>query len=261
MESFKNKVVLITGASAGIGKATAEAFAREGALLIMIARRLERLKEIEKDLKAKYRSEIHLIGLDISKTSQVFEALNHLPAPFSIPDIVINNAGMVRGLNKIWENSPEDWNEMIDINLKGILNVCHPLIPKMLERNSGHIINIGSVAGHEAYAGGGVYCATKHAVTALTNVLRLELVATPLRVTLISPGMVESEFSLVRYGGDKEKAAKIYEGIDPLKPVDIAETILFAASRPPHVNIADIIVYPTNQASVSVVHRQQKTSP
>lgn len=255
MQNLKDKVVFITGASAGIGKATAEAFAREGARLVLAARRFDRLIELEKSLKESYRAEIFSLELDVSNSEEVEKKLHALPTPFAIPDILINNAGLVRGLNKIWESSPEEWNEVIDTNVKGILNVCRALVPQMVERDSGHIINIGSIAGHQSYPGGGVYCATKHAVTALTDVLRQELVATPLRVSLVSPGMVHTEFSLVRYKGDKERAEKVYKGIDPLLPEDIAETILFIASRPPHVNIADVILYPTHQASVALLHR------
>jgi hypothetical protein len=162
----------------------------------------------------------------------------------------------VRGLEKSWETKPEDWNEMIDVNVKGVLNISSQIIPKMLERNSGHIINIGSISGHDVYPGGSVYCATKFALRALTDTLRLELVDSPLRVTLISPGMAKTEFSQVRYRGDQEKADNVYQGIEPLRAEDIAEVIVFAASRPPHVNVADIIVYPTNQASISTVHRK-----
>lgn len=253
---FENKVVLITGASAGFGASTALAFAREGAHLLLVARRQERVEALAKDLRHQYSIETFPLVLDVSHFEEVKEAFNNLPEEFATPDILINNAGLVRGLDKVWEVKPEDWNEMIDTNLKGVLNVSSQIIPKMIKRNSGHIINLGSISGHDVYPGGGVYCATKFAVRALTDTLRMELVATPLRVTLISPGMAETEFSMVRYKGDKEKAKTIYQGIEALTPEDIAETILFAASRPPHVNVADIIVYPTNQASTTLVHRR-----
>ena len=164
---------------------------------------------------------------------------------------------LVRGLKKVWETSPEEWDEMIDVNVKGILNVSRIIIPKMLEKNQGHIINVSSISGHQTYPGGGIYCATKFAVRALTDTLRMELVATPLRVSMISPGIAKTEFSLVRFKGNQEEADRVYEGIEPLSAVDIAESLIFIASRPAHVNVADLILYPTNQASVSLLHRNQ----
>jgi 3-hydroxy acid dehydrogenase/malonic semialdehyde reductase len=253
---FENKIVLITGASAGFGASTAAAFAREGAHLLLMARRKDRIEALAKDLKEQYSNKTFSLVADVSNLEAVKNAFKTLPKDFEVPDILINNAGLVRGLDKIWEVKPEDWSEMIDTNLKGVLNVSSQMIPKMIKRNSGHIINIGSISGHDVYPGGGVYCATKFALRALTDTLRMELVATPLRVSLISPGMAQTEFSLVRYQGDHEKAKTVYQGFEALKPEDIAETILFAASRPPHVNVADIIVYPTNQASTMLVHRQ-----
>lgn len=252
---FKDKTVLITGASSGFGAEFARSFAAEGARLIIIARRLERLKELEKKLSAQYETEIVSLCLDISNYDAVKKALSQLPEKFSAPDILINNAGMVRGLNKVWETPEKDWNEMIDINVKGILNLCSQVIPKMLQKQSGHIFNISSVSGYDTYPGGSVYCATKHAVRAITDTLRKELVSSPIRVSMISPGMAKTEFSLVRFSGDKEKAEKTYDHFKALDAKDIAEIVLFMASRPPHVNIADVVVYPTHQASVSIVHR------
>lgn len=252
---FKNKTVLITGASSGFGAAFATSFAAEGARLITIARRMERLKELEKKLSSQYNTEIISLGLDVSDYEAVKKSLSELPEKFSVPDILINNAGMVRGLKNLWETPKDDWNEMIDINVKGILNLCSIIIPKMLEKQSGHIFNISSVSGHDTYAGGGVYCATKYAVRAITDSLRQELVSSPIRVSMISPGMAKTEFSLVRFNGDENKAEKVYDRIQALNPEDVAEIVLFMASRPPHVSIADVIVYPTHQASVSVVYR------
>lgn len=252
---FKDKTVLITGASSGFGSAFAEKFAAEGARLINIARRLDRLKELEKKLSAQYGTEIISLGLDVSSFDAVEKSLSQLPEKFSVPDILINNAGMVRGLNNVWETPEKDWDEMIDINVKGILNFCSKIIPKMLKKQSGHIFNICSISGHDTYPGGGVYCATKYAVKALTDTLRKELVSSPIRVSMISPGMANTEFSLVRFSGDKNKAEKMYDGLQALTSEDIADIVIFMASRPPHVNIADVIVYPTNQASVSIVHR------
>ncbi|MBA3815461.1 MAG: SDR family NAD(P)-dependent oxidoreductase [Parachlamydiaceae bacterium] len=254
-KQFQDKTVLITGASSGFGAAFAHAFAKEGAQLVILARRKERLEELASELKTKYNTDTHLICVDIANTKEVIKQLNELPEKFATPDILINNAGLVRGLHNIWETSPDQWNEVIDINVKGILTTCFQVIPRMLKRNSGHIINIGSISGHDSYPGGGVYCATKYAVTALTDTLRKELVATPLRVSMISPGMAQTEFSKVRYKDDEKRAAKVYENFEALQADDIAEIVLFMASRPPHVNIADVIVYPTHQASVSILHR------
>lgn len=252
---FKDKTVLITGASSGFGAAIATSFAAEGARLINVARRLERLKELEQKLLSQYGTETISLDLDVSNYEAVEKSLSQLPEKFSIPDILINNAGMVRGLNNVWETPEKDWNEMIDINIKGILNFCSKIIPKMLKKQSGHIFNVGSVSGHDTYQGGGVYCATKYAVRAITDTLRKELVSSPIRVSMISPGMAKTEFSLVRFNGNADKAEKTYDSIQALSSEDIAEIVLFMASRPAHVNIADVIVYPTNQASVSIVHR------
>jgi 3-hydroxy acid dehydrogenase/malonic semialdehyde reductase len=251
---FKDKTVLITGASSGFGAAFAEIFAAEGARLINMARRQERLDELENKLHSQYGTEIVSLCVDVSDHIAVESSLSRLPELFHSPDIVINNAGMVRGLNNVWETPEQDWDEMIDTNIKGILNVCSQVIPRMLKMQSGHIFNVSSISGHDTYPGGGVYCATKHAVAAITDTLRKELVASPIRVSMISPGMANTEFSLVRFG-DTEKAKDVYKGLQALNARDVAEIVLFMASRPQHVNIADVIVYPTNQASVSIVHR------
>lgn len=247
---MKEKTVLITGASAGFGAAMARQFANAGATVILVARREERLLELAKEIGPN----VIPISLDITDQKDVEEKLGNLS---QVPDILINNAGLVRGLGKMWETKPEEYNEMIDTNIKGLLNVSYSIIPRMVERNSGHIINIGSISGHDTYPGGSVYCATKFAVRALTETLRKELVASPIRVSLISPGMAETEFSLVRYKGDKAKADAVYENIHPLYAEDIADIAYFMATRPPHVTIADVVVFPTNQASVSLVHREK----
>lgn len=257
VKKFQNKTVFITGASAGFGAAIAEEFAQAGARLVLIARRKDRLQQLEKELRAKYSVEILCIGADVSHYDALVKHFSNIPEPFSSPDVLVNNAGMVRGMNKVWETSSQDWNEMIDINVKGVLNLCSLIIPKMLKRESGHIINVGSVSSHDTYPGGGVYCATKFAVKALTDTLRKELVATPLRVSMISPGMANTEFSTVRFYGDKSKADSIYENFKALSAEDVAEIVFFIASRPENVNIADVIVYPTYQASVSLVHREK----
>jgi NADP-dependent 3-hydroxy acid dehydrogenase YdfG len=252
---FKGKTVIVTGASAGFGCAIAKAFAREGARLIIVARREDRLEELARELQQTYQTEVYSLILDVSEDEKVREQLSSLPAPFNVPDILVNNAGLVRGLGKLWEVTPEEWNQMIDTNIKGVLSVTSQILPIMLEANKGHIINVGSISGYDTYPGGGVYCATKFAVRALTETLRKELVATPLRVSMISPGIAETEFSMVRFYGNKQKADDVYKNIQALKAEDIAEMVIFIASRPPHVAIADLIVYPTNQASVSLIHR------
>lgn len=253
---FSGKTVLITGASSGFGEAFAKAFAREGARLINVARRKERLMQLEKELRSDYSVDVLSIDVDVADMEAVKKCLSNLPKKFAEPDILINNAGMVKGMNKVWETSEKDWHEMIDINVKGVLNVISEIVPRMIERNSGHIINIGSVSGHDTYPGGGVYCATKFAIKAITDTLRKELVASPIRVSMISPGMAKTEFSLVRYSGDQVKADAIYKDIEYLTAEDIAEIAIFMASRPPHVTIADVVVFPTNQASVSLLHRK-----
>lgn len=256
--SLVGKTVFITRASSGFGAAFAHAFASQGARLVNMARRSDRLEELEKQLRKAHGCEVLSVTMDVADIDSVKYGLQHIPEPFSTPDILINNAGLVRGLDRVWEVSADDWNQMIDVNIKGVLNICSQLIPRMLECNSGHIINIGSVSSHETYPGGGVYCATKHAVKAITEALRKELVATPLRVSMISPGMAKTEFSMVRFANDQGKADAVYEGIEALTAADVADIVLFMATRPAHVNIADVIVFPTNQASVSLMHRRSK---
>lgn len=253
---FSNQVIFITGASAGFGEATARLFAKEGANLVLMARREEKLQALANELSQAYKIECIPLSLDVRNYDEISKAFESLPEKLAVPDILINNAGLVRGLDKLWEISEDKWNDMIDINIKGILNLTRILLPKMLQNDKGQIINIGSISGHETYPGGGVYCATKHAVRALTDTLRKELVATPIKVSLVSPGMAETEFSIIRFDGDEARAKKVYEGLEPLVANDIAETILFIASRPPHVNIADIIIFPKAQASTTLIHRK-----
>lgn len=253
---FSQSTVLITGASSGFGAETARHFSKEGARLILLARREEKLKELQKELQEAYQGEIEILVADITDFETIEKKLKAIESSFGLPNILINNAGLVRGRDKLWEVNPNQWNEMIDTNIKGVLNMTRLILPSMLKAERGHIINVGSISGHETYPGGGVYCSTKFAVRAITDTLRMELVATPIRVSLISPGMAQTEFSTVRFYHDQAKADQVYEGIEALKATDIAETILFIASRPPHVNIADIILYPTNQATPTLIHRQ-----
>jgi serine 3-dehydrogenase len=257
MDSLKNRIVLITGASAGIGRSCARAFAREGAKLILAARRRERLEELAAGLKQRPGEDILLLPLDVKDRIEVEKAVSGLPPGWASVDILVNNAGLSRGLDKIQEGKLNDWDEMIDVNIKGLLSVSRAVIPGMVKRGQGHIINIGSISGHEVYPGGGVYCATKFAVDALSKGMRLDLLGTGLRVTQVSPGMVETEFSLVRFRGDRDRAEKVYKGLTPLTPDDIADAVIYCATRPPHVNVSEMIVMPTDQASTTLAYRKK----
>ncbi len=255
MTSLTNTIVFITGASSGIGRSCAYAFAGAGAKLILTARRIDRLKKLASDLKKQFNTYTFINKLDVRDKSAVDKFYKRLPAEWRQIDILVNNAGLSRGLNKLYEGKLEDWEEMIDTNVKGLLYVSRTVLPGMVERKKGTVINIGSIAGHDVYPGGNVYCATKHAVDALTKGMRMDLVDTPIRVCTVDPGLVETEFSEVRFHGDKDRARKTYENIIPLTPEDIADAVLFAATRPPHVQIAELIIMPTAQASTTLVHR------
>jgi 3-hydroxy acid dehydrogenase/malonic semialdehyde reductase len=251
------ETVLVTGASAGIGAACARAFAREGARLVLAARRRERLEELAAELRGEHGAECWLIELDVRDRSAVEETIRALPAEWAAVDVLVNNAGLGRGLDRLHEGSPGDWDEMVDTNVKGLLYVTRAVVPGMVARGRGHVINLGSVAGHEVYPGGAVYCATKHAVAALTQGLRMDVLGTGVRVSTVDPGMVETEFSMVRFKGDEDRARRVYAGMTPLTPADIADTVLWVATRPPHVNVDEIIIKPTDQASATQVHRQK----
>lgn len=256
MTALQKKTVFITGASSGIGFACAHAFAREGARLILAARRKERLDVLKSDLHKKYKTECLTVELDVRKQLAVERAIQTLPANWRGIEVLLNNAGLSRGLDKLHEGKLDDWEEMIDTNVKGLLYVSRAVIPGMVARNKGTIINIGSIAGHEVYPGGNVYCATKFAVDALTRGLRLDLVDTPIRVCTVDPGLVETEFSMVRFRGNEQRAKTVYQNITPLTGSDVADAVLFCATRPPHVDIAELIILPTNQASTTLVHRK-----
>jgi len=256
MYSLKNKVVFVTGASAGIGRSCGRAFAAEGAKVLLCARRAERLKALAAELRKEFGVPVHSLVLDVRDRAAVETAIGGLPKDWRAIEVLVNNAGLSRGLSKLHEGLVSDWEEMIDTNVKGLLYVSRAVIPGMVARASGHIINIGSIAGHEVYPNGNVYCATKFAVRALTQGLRLDLNGTPLRVSEVSPGMVETEFSAVRFHGDTARASKVYEGLTPLTPDDIADAVLVCATRPPHVNISEIVVMPTAQASTTLAHRR-----
>jgi len=251
---LKNKITLITGASAGIGEACAHAFAREGSHLILAARRQDKIDALAAELAQKHEILTHTITLDVRDRLAVNCAVENLPKEWSDIDILINNAGLSRGLDKVQEAYYLDWDEMIDTNVKGLLWVSRAVLPGMVQRDGGHVINIGSVAGRQVYPGGNVYCATKHAVRAISQGMRLDLLGTKIRCSSVDPGLVESEFSEVRFRGDKEKAKPVYQNFPPLQPEDIAETVLFCATRPSHVNIQDVLVMPQDQAAVYASH-------
>jgi NADP-dependent 3-hydroxy acid dehydrogenase YdfG len=254
--TLNGKTVFITGASSGIGAACAQAFARQGARLLLCARRSDKLADLAQQLQRDGAADCHVLQLDVTQKNAVEKQLMTLPVAWQAIDIVINNAGLSRGLDFLQEGSPTDWEEMIDTNVKGLLYVTRQLLPQMIKQNSGHIFNLGSVASHEVYPKGNVYCATKHAVKAITQGLRMDLSGTRIRVTEISPGAVETEFSMVRFRGDKERAASVYKGIQPLTADDIADAILYCASCPPHVNISEMIIMPTAQACATMMHRE-----
>jgi 3-hydroxy acid dehydrogenase / malonic semialdehyde reductase len=254
--SLKDKVVLVTGASAGIGAATAMEFAKLGARVLLCARRLDKLKVLEPELLKAGAAEVFSLELDVRDRDEVEGTINTLPDTWSGIDVLVNNAGLSRGLKKLYEDDVEDWEEMIDTNIKGLLYVTRAVVPGMVKRNSGHVINLGSIAGHMAYPKGGVYCATKAAVNFIGDGLRVDLNGTAVRVTSIDPGMVETDFSLIRFRGDEARAAMTYENIDPLLPEDIAETIVWAATRPAHVQIQTLVMTCVAQANPYVITRK-----
>ena len=251
-----DKIVLITGASSGIGEGCARKFALEGARLILNARSVDKLEALAQELKEKYGTSCYVMPFDVRDRKAASEALASLPAEWQAIDVLINNAGLVIGVDKEHEGNLDEWDIVIDTNIKSLLSMTRMVVPGMVERGRGHIINIGSIAGDAAYPGGSVYCATKAAVKALSDGLRIDLVDTPLRVTNIKPGMVETNFSVVRFRGDKDKADNVYKGIRPLTGEDIAEVAYFAASAPEYMQIAEVLVMPTNQATGTIAYKK-----
>jgi len=250
------KVVLITGASSGIGKACANAFAAEGAKLILAARRKERLEELASELKEKFSSETKILSFDIQNYKEIKESFISLPEEWKNVDILINNAGLAQGMHKLQEGNPDDWDVMINTNIKGLLYLTREILPFMVKRESGHIINLGSTAGHDVYPSGNVYCATKFAVNAISQSLRIDVLDKSIKVSSVDPGMVETEFSVIRFSGDVERAKNVYKGVVPLTADDVADAILYCATRPKHVNINEIILTPIAQAQSNFVVRK-----
>jgi serine 3-dehydrogenase len=256
MNRLTNTIVCITGASSGIGASCAKAFASEGASLLLLARRKDRLDTLAADLTTQFGTRIQTATLDVRNREHVEKVFGSLPGEWRQIDILVNNAGLSRGLDKLHVGKVQDWEEMIDTNVKGLLYVSRTVIPGMVQRGAGHVINIGSIAGHQVYPGGNVYCATKYAVKALTEGLKMDMLGTGVRVCSVDPGLVETEFSIVRYHGDTQRAAQTYVNMKPLGPDDIADVVMFCVTRPPHVEITEVIVMPTAQASVHHVHRK-----
>ena len=254
--SLKGKIVFITGASSGIGAATALAFAAEGARLLLAARRVPKLVAVAAAAIKLGAQAVHSIHLDVRNRRAVQDAIDTLPPEWAEIDVLVNNAGLSRGLDKLYVGKIEDWEEMIDTNVKGLLYVSRAVVPGMVVRVRGHVVNLGSTAGELTYPNGAVYCASKAAERAINDGLRQDLLGTPVRVTSVDPGMVETEFSTVRFHGDAERAAKVYQGIKPLTPEDVAEVIVWAVNRPPHVNIARVLLTPVQQANSLLFHRE-----
>lgn len=256
---LKGSTVLITGASAGIGAATARAFAEEGAHLVLVARREDRLRTLADALVSEHGINVEVIALDVSDRTAVDTFVKKHAHLVQRVDVLVNNAGFARGIEKMQEGNVEDWEAMMQTNVLGLLYMTRAIIPHMTKRGDGHVVNLGSVSGRWVYPGGGVYCATKHAVRALSEGLRMDLSGTGVRVTNIEPGLAETEFSVVRLG-TQDKANKVYADMTPLVARDLAEAIVWSAQRPPHVNIQEMIIYPTDQAAIAQVHRHQEAA-
>ena len=254
--SLKDSLIFITGASSGIGASCARQFAELGAKLLLAARRSDRIEALARELRNEKKVQVHTLTLDVRRQPDVERTLLSLPDEWKSIDVLVNNAGLSRGLDKLQDGKITDWDEMIDTNIKGLLYVTRAILPGMISRGRGHIINIGSIAGHWVYPSGNVYCASKHAVRALSEGLKMDLLGTPIRISSVDPGLVETEFSIVRFHGDRERAKKTYEGLQPLSPDDVADAAVYCATRPLHVNINEVVVMPVAQASATMVHRR-----
>ena len=254
--NVQNKIILITGASSGIGEACAHAFAKLGARIILAARSAETLAALKAHLEKTYSIAVYVVVMDVRSRDHVAQAITNLPQDWQAIDVLINNAGLSLGLDTIAEGNPDDWDCMIDTNVKGLLYVTHYVVKGMLARNCGHIINIGSISGYAVYSGGVVYCATKFAVRAISEGLKMDVHGTPIRVTEIDPGMVETAFSMVRFKGDETRADAVYRGVDALQAMDIADVIVYAVQCPAHVDIRQLVVTCTDQTAMTMVHRK-----
>ena len=261
MARFSSRNVLITGASSGIGAACARRFAAEGADVILWARRLDRLQQLADAIEAEHGRHVHIRDVDVRDRDAVNAAATALTDAGAVPHVLVNNAGLAAGFDFIQDGDPADWDRMIDTNIKGLLNATRAILPEMIRLGRGHIINIGSTAGHMTYPRGNVYAATKHAVRALTEGMNLDVQGTPIRVSSVDPGFVETEFSIVRFRGDEQRAAKVYEGFRPLTGDDVADTVCYVAGLPEHVNILDVVVVPTAQRNVYVVDKADPADP
>ena len=253
---IKDKIVFISGASSGIGEAIAKKFAKEGATLLLCARNIEKLHSLKGELEKDYGIKVYTYQLDVRDKKAIDEVFDNIPKELRNIDILVNNAGLAYGLDKVQEGSLDEFDTVIDTNVKGLLYLTRKIVPTMIENNKGQVINMGSVAGIHAYPGGTIYCATKAAVKFISDGLRMDVVDTPIRVTNIQPGIVETNFSVVRFHGDDERAAKVYDGIKALTPEDIADIVLYTASVPEHVQICEVTVTPTHQATGGVVYKK-----
>ena len=257
MDRLKDRIVFVTGASSGIGAACARIFARHGARLLVAARRIDRLAALQEELLELGAPAARAEQLDVRDAQSVERVVHGLPEEWQAVEVLVNNAGLSRGMEPLHKGLLDDWNEMIDTNVKGLLYVDRAVVPLMVQRGRGTVVHIGSVAGHQVYPGGNVYCGTKHAVRGITGGLRLDLLGTGVRVCSVDPGMVETEFSEVRFHGDRDRAAAVYRGTKALTAADVAEVVHFAASRPDHVDLAEVLLLPTDQASATSVHRRE----
>jgi NADP-dependent 3-hydroxy acid dehydrogenase YdfG len=258
--SLDGATALVTGASSGIGRATAEAFAAAGARLVLVARRADRLTEISRDLEARFGTVTRCVPLDVRDRAQVMSALGALGEGWSDVDVLVNAAGLAAGRATFQDSDPADWDRMLDTNVSGVLSVTHTVLPRMIERGTGHVVNIGSLAGRAAYPQGAVYCATKAALDRITTGLRMDLLGTGVRISTVDPGLVETEFSIVRFDGDQERAADVYRGLTPLTAEDVADAVRWVVERPHNMVVADMLLMPIAQAGSTAVHRTPDAS-
>lgn len=256
MNRLDSRVAFVTGASSGIGRSVAIALAAEGANLVLAARRKDRVDALAEEIRDRHHVRVATHTLDVRRQPEVEAMVRTLAPEWAAIDILVNNAGLCRGLDKLHEGLLEDWEEMLDTNVKGLLYVSRAVIPGMVQRNRGHVVNIGSVAGREVYPGGNVYCASKFAERAISKGMLIDLNGSEIRVTTVDPGMVETEFSLVRFHGDEARAKKVYQGVQPLTPDDVADAVVYAVTRPAHMNVAEMVLMPTCQAGAMVVSRK-----